>query len=57
MSHIDRTLKREAFEKTELLPIRDELFSCPAGYDHILTVFYGDYMTPPKEEDRRPIHI
>ncbi|MBQ8140450.1 MAG: LicD family protein [Clostridia bacterium] len=57
MSHIDRTLKREAFEKTETLPIRDELFSCPAGYDHILTVFYGDYMTPPKEEDRRPIHI
>jgi len=32
-------------------------FSCPCGYDKILTKYYGDYMTPPKKEDRVSLHI
>ena len=58
MTDIGRLMfDRSAYTDTVMLPIRDELFSCPAGWDHILTKFYGDYMTPPKEEDRRPLHI
>lgn len=57
MNEIDILFKRSAFESTVMLPIRDELFSCPCDWDHVLTSFYGDYMTPPKEEDRRPMHI
>lgn len=30
----------------------DDHFSIPIGYEDYLTVFYGDYMTLPKEEDR-----
>ena len=57
MFQIDILHERDAYEKSVMLPIRDELFNCPAGWDHVLTNFYGDYMTPPKEEDRRPLHI
>ena len=39
------------------LTIRGRVFSCPAGYDAILTKYYGDYMTPPKKENRVSIHI
>ncbi len=38
------------------LPIRDRLFSVPSGYDEILTTVYGDYMTPPPEAERAPMH-
>lgn len=38
------------------IPVRMEFdghyFNCPADYDHLLTTLYGDYMTPPKEQDR-----
>ena len=57
MNEIDLLFKRSAYETTVMLPIRDELFCCPSDWDHVLTSFYGDYMTPPKEEDRRPMHI
>ena len=42
-------IERRAFEDTEL-PVT-------AAYDHYLTTQYGDYMTPPKSEDRVPTHI
>ncbi|MBO5416006.1 MAG: LicD family protein [Clostridia bacterium] len=57
MKEVDILFKREAYAKSVMLPLGDELFSCPADWDHVLTSFYGDYMTPPKEEDRRPMHI
>lgn len=57
MFQIDILFDRSAYETSVKLPIRDELFNCPAGWDHVLTNFYGDYMTPPKEEDRRPLHV
>lgn len=38
------------------MPLRDHYFPCPADYDTILTTLYGDYMTPPPQDDRVPIH-
>lgn len=32
-------------------------FSIPKGYDEWLKAFYGDYMTLPSEEKRKPSHI
>ena len=57
VSDLHRRWERNAYVETVQLPLRDRLFDCPAGWDHILTTFYGDYMTPPKEEDRRPMHL
>lgn len=41
-------IERRPFEDTELNVVKD--------YDTYLTTLYGDYMTPPKEEDRKPEH-
>ncbi len=54
MTDIHKHLKKEAFAEVTMLPIRDKTFAGPAGWDHVLTTLYGDYMTPPKEEDRQP---
>ena len=42
-------IARHKFEDIEL-PITSE-------YDSYLSTQYGDYMTPPKQEDRNPIHM
>jgi lipopolysaccharide cholinephosphotransferase len=35
----------------QLLPFEDQQFYVASGYDHILTVIFGDYMKiPPKEK-------
>ncbi len=47
----------EIFDNLVKLTIRGYEFNCPAGYDSILTKYYGDYMTPPKKEERVSIHI
>ena len=47
----------EVFGEPIKLTIRGREFSCPLGYDAILKKYYGDYMTPPKKEDRVSIHI
>lgn len=31
-------------------------FMSISGYDRYLTVLYGDYMTPPEQKDRKPMH-
>ena len=54
---LHRRWERSAYEEVVRLPIRDRLFDCPAGWDHVLTTFYGDYMTPPKKEEQRPLHV
>lgn len=40
---------RHQFE-TLMLPITYD-------YDYYLTALYGNYMTPPKQEDRKPVHL
>lgn len=37
--------------------LHGEFFPIPARYHDILTYEYGDYMTPPKKENRVPIHF
>ena len=38
-------------------PYEDTSLPITAEYDHYLTTVYGDYMTPPEEKDRKPLHI
>lgn len=35
----------------------DEYFSIPKGYDEYLTLTYGDYMTPPPDDQRENRHL
>ena len=44
-------LPKEVFEK-DYGEFEGHRFCIPKGYDQFLTAFFGDYMTPPKEEDR-----
>ncbi len=57
LKEIDRSYPKACIAETVKLPIRDFLFSCPAGYDEILTTLYGDYMTPPPVEEQVPMHM
>jgi len=43
----------KVFENRQHLPFEQHTFSAPAQYDELLTILYGDYMTLPKEEDRK----
>jgi phosphorylcholine metabolism protein LicD len=45
------------FDESVRLELHGDKFNCPKGYHNILTKYYGDYMTPPKKEDRVAIHI
>ncbi len=44
--------KAEWFKETVKLQFEDDVYDVPAGYDSILTTFYGDYMTLPPVEKR-----
>ena len=48
-------LDRSYYEETVMLQFGDEKYCCPSRYDEMLTISYGDYMTPPEtiEEPRR----
>lgn len=56
MKEIHLSYPKRCIASSVQLPIRDRTFSCPVGYDEILTNMYGDYMTPPPADDRAPIH-
>lgn len=38
--------KREWFEESVEMPFENITLPVPKGYDHILQIDYGDYMTP-----------
>jgi len=38
-------------------PFEDTEFYITEKYDHSLTVLYGDYMTPPPENERISAHL
>lgn len=40
------------FDEYTELPFEGKTFMCIKKYDEFLSLYYGDYMTPPKEEDR-----
>jgi len=48
---------KKCFDGVVYKKIRDKEFPCPIGYDEVLTINYGDYMTPPKESERKPKHV
>ena len=50
------TLQGEWCERTVDLPFEDTVLMAPAGYEHVLSCIYGDYMTLPPEEKRVPAH-
>ena len=43
---------REWFDNSTKLEFEGTKYNAPSGYDSVLTSCYGDYMTPPKVEDR-----
>lgn len=43
---------RRCFDETVEMEFEDTTMPIPAGYDEILTKMYGDYMTPPPEDQR-----
>jgi len=45
-----------AFSSTTMVDFEGRLVPAPSGYDEYLTIFYGDYMTPPPPEARHPHH-
>lgn len=45
------------YDGTVKVPINLEHFDAPKGYHEVLTTIYGDYMTPPAEEDRVAVHM
>lgn len=47
--------KKSWFELMEV-PFEDGIFTIPKGYDHILKMGYGDYMTPLPENQRKTHH-
>lgn len=49
------TIPKEAEERTEL-EFEGYLMMAPKDWDAVLTVVYGDYMTPPPKEKRVATH-
>ena len=48
---------KDWYHETIKVPFGSESFDAPAGYHQILSTSYGDYMTPPSEEERKPKHM
>lgn len=53
----DFVLNAEWFEACEEGKIRNRKFPIPGGWDEVLTVFYGDYMTPVKMTERMHVDL
>lgn len=43
---------KSIYEDSVLYTFENEKFCGPRNYDYVLTQLYGDYMTPPKDEDK-----
>lgn len=50
-------LKKEWFTSAVSVPFEGLEFFIPNGYDSILRAYYGDYMTPPDEGNRKGEHF
>lgn len=57
MSELGIVYEKKWYEKAVPVQIDEDYFDGPAGYDEVLTMMYGDYMTPPPESDRVPFHL
>ena len=54
--YVHMIVPREGSEQVLEVPFEDMTAMIPKGYDRVLTVVYGDYMTLPPEEKRRATH-
>ncbi len=52
----DKPFPKSCFASKVKLPFGEFEFDAPSGWDEILRIRYGDYMTPPKEKDRVSLH-
>lgn len=48
----DKPIKVSWVEKSKVVPFEDRKYKIPFKYDDILTYMYGEYMTPPPEDER-----
>lgn len=55
--YIKYQFNREIVERVERVPFEDITLPVTAGYDHYLSVIYGDYMKMPKAVNRIPKHL
>lgn len=54
--YLDRLFPRHVFEGTEMVEFEGYRLPAPKGWHEVLTILYGDYMTPPPPEHRVPLH-
>lgn len=47
---LSKVMNKEWFSRAVELPVDGELFPCPVGYKRVLETMYGDYMTPPPDD-------
>ena len=55
--HKKNIIKKSWIEDTIMVPFEDMLAPIPKGYDAYLTHLYGDYMTPPPDNQKDDRHI
>ena len=56
VTNVDWVFPIDVFGNPLLFDLEGHKFYGPKKYDEVLTTCYGDYMTPPKEEDRASTH-
>lgn len=56
LSWLDKRFPKICYRAAVDLPFCGVMLPCPVDYDKTLTVMYGDYMTPPPEKERKPLH-
>lgn len=54
--YVHMIVPREGSVQIQEVPFEDMQVMIPKGYDNVLKVVYGDYMTLPPEEARKPKH-
>lgn len=54
--YVHMIVPKEGSEQILEVPFEDMQVMIPKGYDNVLKVVYGDYMTLPPEEARKPKH-
>lgn len=52
----NKNIYKKSWFKLMEVPFEDGIFTIPKGYDHILKMGYGDYMTPLPESQRKTHH-
>lgn len=52
----NKNIYKKSWFKLMEAPFEDGIFTIPKGYDHILKMGYGDYMTPLPENQRKTHH-